>query len=319
LHGFSEEDLVFYTAIAGQLGIALENARLYQEVSEQADDLRVAVARLEGLDSMKTQFMQNASHELRTPLALILGYTECLVDDESESMPSCTRDMLKVVQRQAKNLSRVVEDIALTWQNESQPMELEPVVLQDVVHSSVLHFHPAAEERDLKLEFSVRRSVPTVQGTHEFLRRVVDNLLSNAIKFTPSGGQVLVRLLTKADDVVLQVSDTGIGIAPEQHERIFDRFYQVDGSRTRHYEGMGLGLALAKEIVEACDGTVSVESELGRGSTFTVRLPIWSESVHDAVSCTATSHTVNLTGANTPDTVLRTMPQATGVPAAQVA
>lgn len=274
--GFNEEDLAFYSAIAGQLGIALENACLYEEVAEQADDLQAALTRLQELDRFKTRFMQNVSHELRSPLALILGYADYLFEDQSRSMPSYLRELLGLIQEQATTLSQLVEDLTLTWQTETQPIKLQPVAFHDVVQSSVLRFRISAEGKGLSLESSIDKDMLPVRGTPECLRSVVDNLLSNAIKFTPSEGRVLVRLLGGGDNLVLQVSDTGIGIAPEHHKRIFDRFYQVAGSGSRHHRGMGLGLALVHEIVEACDGSISVESELGRGSTFTVRLPTWS-------------------------------------------
>jgi two-component system sensor histidine kinase BaeS len=113
-----------------------------------------------------------------------------------------------------------------------------------------------------------------VNGSYGYVRRVLDNLLDNAVKFTPAGGTITVRVRREGDQVVLEVSDTGVGIPSDQLDRIFERFYQVNGSIWRRYGGIGLGLALAKEIVETYGGRVTVESQVGEGSTFTVRLPI---------------------------------------------
>jgi adenylate cyclase len=126
----------------------------------------------------------------------------------------------------------------------------------------------------LTLSEEIPLSLPPVLGSYSYLRRVLDNLLDNAIKFTPSGGSVTVRLRPNGEGVALDVIDTGIGIPPSQLEHIFDRFYQVDGSAWRQYGGVGLGLALVREIVRTYGGRVTVESQVGQGSTFTVVLPV---------------------------------------------
>ena len=116
--------------------------------------------------------------------------------------------------------------------------------------------------------------LPPVGGESIYLRRVLDNLIGNAVKFTPTGGTITVQLEQQGNTMILQVTDTGIGIPADQQQRIFERFYQVDGSMRRRYGGMGLGLSLVKEVIEALGGTIDVESELGHGSTFTIALPI---------------------------------------------
>jgi signal transduction histidine kinase len=140
-----------------------------------------------------------------------------------------------------------------------------------------------AEQAELALRAEIAPGLPPVDGTPAYLRRVLDNLINNAIKFTPAGGSVTVRLRQQEDtpegnaDIVLQVADSGIGIAPDQQAHIFDRFHQIDGSARRKYGGVGLGLALVKEIIEAHNGRVAVDSIEGKGSTFTIILPISSK------------------------------------------
>jgi len=141
------------------------------------------------------------------------------------------------------------------------------------VRSSLTDFQVLAEKSGITLAGEVPPELPLVMGELDHLREAVDNLIGNALKFTPAGGRVAVRLVENRGDVVLTVLDTGIGIPAEHHDRIFDRFYQIDGSIRRVYGGSGLGLALVKEIIESHRGTISVQSELGAGSTFTVRLP----------------------------------------------
>jgi signal transduction histidine kinase len=146
--------------------------------------------------------------------------------------------------------------------------------LANLMRKLLADFQVAAEQAGLSLTAQIADDLPPVSGDAQHLLRVMDNLLGNALKFTPVGGQISVRLWRDGPQAVLEVADTGIGIPPDQLERVFERFYQVDGSTTRRYGGTGLGLALVKEIVEAHGGQVSVSSQVGQGSTFTVRLPL---------------------------------------------
>jgi two-component system sensor histidine kinase BarA len=148
------------------------------------------------------------------------------------------------------------------------------VPMDDLVLAGADDFRVAAERAGLSLVTEVEADLPMVSGEPYYLRRVLDNLVGNAIKFTPKGGTIILRLQRRDEWVQLQVCDTGIGIPPAEQKSIFARFYQVDGGARRKYGGMGLGLALVKEIVEAHGGTVDVESEVNKGSIFTVSLPI---------------------------------------------
>ena len=148
-------------------------------------------------------------------------------------------------------------------------------MLDELAIAAVEDFQDAAKRAGLELETEIAPGLPAVSGTTLHLRRVLDNLINNALKFTPAGGSIVQ---SNARHVVLQVRDTGIGIAPDQQKRIFDRFYQVNGSSRRRYGGVGLGLALVKEIVEAHGGAVAVESRENEGSTFTVTLPALGDS-----------------------------------------
>ena len=151
-------------------------------------------------------------------------------------------------------------------------------MLDELALAAVEDFQAAADRAGLELKIEVTPDLPAVSGATIHLRRVLDNLINNALKFTPAGGSISVCVQSNAQHVVLQVKDTGIGIAPDQQERIFDRFYQVGSFSKRQYGGVGLGLALVKEIAEAHGGTVTVESRENEGSTFTVTLPVLGDS-----------------------------------------
>lgn len=276
-HNFTEDELRLLELLADQAAIAIQNARLHQQVRRHAEELAVALARLQELDRMKSEFIQNVSHELRSPLALIRGYAELLDKGELGELEPQQHGPIGIITRRAQMLSELVEDITLILGAEARSLEREPVALDRLAQTAVEDFRVVASEAGLTLETEFAPDLPPVGGESIYLRRVLDNLLGNAVKFTPSGGRITVRLWQEGGNVILQVADTGIGIPPEHRDRIFERFYQVDGSTRRRYGGMGLGLALVKEVVEKLGGSVGVESEVGKGTTFTVILPVFPE------------------------------------------
>jgi signal transduction histidine kinase len=276
-HVFTESELNVLELLADQAAIAVHNVRLHQQVREHADNLAAALAQQEELDRLKGEFIQNVSHELRSPLALIRGYAEILNIGELGELQPEQRHPISVVARRSRMLSELVEDITLILGAETRSPEWEPVALDEVARTAVEDFSIKADEGGLTLRSDIA-PVPFVSGSLTYLRRVLDNLLGNAIKFTPEGGTVTVRVWQEDDVVALEVRDTGIGIPEGQFERIFERFYQVDGSVRRRYGGVGLGLALVKELVELHGGQVRVESQVGEGSAFIVTLPVSKEA-----------------------------------------
>ncbi len=273
---FTGRELSILESVARQTGTALSNARLLAESRQRASELALALARQQELDRLKSEFVQNVSHELRTPLTIIRGYAEMLADDEAflASVPSSYQEALQIIIRRTRMLTDLVEDITLILGAERRQRALVPLDLLDVLRAAQVEFTSLAEEAELQFQVDLPAALPQIRGVAIYLRRVLDNLLSNAIKFTPAGGKVSLRAWADQDRVIIEVSDTGIGIPLEQQTRIFDRFYQVDGSSRRRYGGVGLGLALVKELVEYHNGRVRVISAPGEGSTFRVELPI---------------------------------------------
>jgi PAS domain S-box-containing protein len=278
LNAFDEEEMAFYTAIAGQLGIALENARLYKEVYRYAGELAHAVTELRDLDRLKNEFIQGVSHELRAPLALIRGYAELLHSGELGELSPLQQGPVEIITRRARMMGNMVEDIAMLLTAKARVLIREPLAVDELVRASTEDFHLTADQASLTLSAEIASGLPCIDGAPVYLRRLLDNLVGNAIKFTPAGGSITVRVYQEGEWVVLQVADTGIGISTEEQERIFERFYQADGSGGR-YRGFGLGLTLVKEIVAAHQGTVTVESVIGEGSVFTVKLPVPEEGM----------------------------------------
>ncbi len=229
--------------------------------------------RLRELDRLKDEFVALVSHELRTPLTSITGYLELVLDD-SELVPEHRR-FLEVVDRNADRLLRLVSDLLLVAQIESGKLVLEPqdVDLGDLATQSVEVLRPAADARGIDLRLD-SHPIPTMTGDPARLGQLLDNLVSNAVKFTEDDGRVVVALGLSGEDLVLAVSDNGIGIPVAEQRRLFDRFFRATTAQERAIEGTGLGLTIVHAIVRAHGGTIEVTSDAGQGTTFRVRLPV---------------------------------------------
>ena len=270
---FSASEQNLLAILAGQMAIALENVRMYALEQHRTEALALALEQQQDLDRLKGEFMRNVSHELRTPLAMILGYAELLIAGDLGPVTAEQRASLEIIVQRASTLRELVENITAILENESREPVIERVWLAELVAGALADFEVLAKRAGLTISGAVEAPGAVVLGDESHLRRMIDNLMSNALKFTPAGGEVTVRLEPRDGQVMLSVSDNGIGI-PEGHEaRIFERFYQVDGTIRRQYGGSGLGLALVKEIVERHHGSVTVESRWGEGTTFRVYLP----------------------------------------------
>jgi CheY-like chemotaxis protein len=231
------------------------------------------------LDALRAMFIQNVSHEFRTPLGIIQGYAELLHDgDLGELAPEQKRAMFVIVNR-AYELRKMVERIGTLLQTESQANVTMPLTLTEVATQVVEDRRVDAAQAGLEIEFHLEPDLPLVSGDPYQLQQAVECLVENAIKFTPSDGRIEVAVYTEGtgpeepDWVCLAVTDTGIGIPEQELGRIFRGFYQVDGSTTRQYGGLGLGLTVARAVVEEHNGCIEVESKPGQGSCFVVKIP----------------------------------------------
>jgi signal transduction histidine kinase len=270
---FTPVDLNRLSIVGGQIAIALENARMYAVEQQRTVELARALAKQKELDELKDEFIRNVSHELRTPLAMIVGYAELMASGDLGKVAPDQEEPLQVILQRALILRDLVENITAMLDSQDRTRLWAPVSMEELVRTAVTEFQIMAREARLDLRGEMAAPVPPVLGDEDHLRRVIDNLVENALKFTPPGGDAVVRLSGDHEGVLLEVSDTGIGIGAEHQKRIFDRFYQVDGTIRRTFGGCGWGLALVREIVQTHGGTISVESRLGRGSSFRVWFP----------------------------------------------
>jgi signal transduction histidine kinase len=271
-HGrFSEHDVQTLSTLAAQAAIAIENARLVAELKE-------ANVRLAELDRLKSDFIAIASHELRTPLGLILGYASFL----REEADGATSEELNMVLRAAMQLKGLIEDMVnLNYlEARSAILNLSECSLREIIEEAMESQGQFAATKSLQIFPSLPAVSMRVRADREKILIVLNNLLDNAIKFTPAGGRVQVAVRPQTGMVAVSVTDTGIGIPPDDLERIFERFYQVESHLTREEGGMGLGLCIARGMVELHGGRIWAESVQGRGSRFTFTLPIqWKDVV----------------------------------------
>ncbi|MGE5177075.1 MAG: HD domain-containing phosphohydrolase [Hyphomicrobiales bacterium] len=256
--------------------VALQNAALYERLSESLRKLEEATERAEELNDLKSSFVSIVSHELKTPLTHIRAYVEALLENVGTPNVDMQREFLSVIDEQSMKLKRLIESILELSQLESGRfrMNREPFPLAEVVDEAVGVLHTMAAERGVELATESGEDPIVVEADRNLLRNVVLNLGSNAIKFTERGGRVRFRVSGEGRAARIEVEDTGIGIPPGEIERIFDKFYQIDGRLAREYPGVGLGLSIAKSIVEWHGGEIHAESESGSGSRFTVTLPV---------------------------------------------
>lgn len=242
------------------------------ELGELAESFNTMAASLEATERRRLQLVGDMAHELRTPLATLDGYLEGLEDSIIQPSPA-TWSLLR---GETARLSRLVNDLQDLWRAEARQLvlKLEPVDVRAVVSTAIERFAAQAAERGIALHLEVDRVIPHVTADRDRLVQVLDNLLSNAVRYTADGTEVTVRLSTAPDAVTLSVTDEGPGLTDEQRERVFERFYRADPSRSRALGGSGIGLAISKALVELMEGRISAESEgPGRGSTFNVSLP----------------------------------------------
>jgi signal transduction histidine kinase len=223
---------------------------------------------------LKSDFLATMSHELRTPLNSVLGFSELLASNTQ--LPDKLRRWAGNIQSSGKQLLALINDLLDLAKIEAGKMEVnvETVSLTDLVDGLLAMYRPQAEKKNIELRAAVEPLMPAAQQDAGKLRQILTNLVTNAIKFTPEGGRVVVRAEANGGDLILTVTDTGVGIAPEDQEVVFEKFRQAASPMTREHEGTGLGLSIVRELSKLLGGDVTLRSEVGRGSTFTVHVPL---------------------------------------------
>lgn len=262
---FSQEDIQVLETLATQAAIAIHNANLLTQTQRAYEDMAQ-------LDQMKSDFIAITSHELRTPLGLILGHATFM----HEMVPDDLKTQMDVIVRSAVRLKDIVDDLSKVnnFQTGQTRIRKGAVNISELLEELVKSFRNEAKEREVELKLELPEGTLLIEGDAEKLGIALSHLIRNAIAFTDAGGGVVVEAAKAPEFVRIDVSDTGIGIPEEDVPRVFERFYQVEAHMTRRHGGMGLGLSVAKMMVEMHRGRIGVHSIEGEGSIFSILLPL---------------------------------------------
>jgi two-component system sensor histidine kinase ResE len=252
------------------------------EVQDLTRAFNSMVARVESSQKSQRDFVANVSHELKTPLTSIQGFAQAILDGTADT-PDARRQAAQIIYNEAGRMHRLALDLLDLARLEAGTADLNmsPVDMGVLLRTVVEKFNPQAQKAGIRLQANIPDGLPTLIGDGDRLAQVFTNLVDNALKFTPTNGQVTLSAVHRAAEMQVSITDTGQGIPKEALPRLFDRFYQVDASRSRAggetaagRRGAGLGLAIVQEIVLAHNGRIEVRSEVGQGTTFVIYLPI---------------------------------------------
>lgn len=272
---FTDRQIKLLETFAAQAVIAIENVRLFNEIQDKSRELEAANRRLDMANRHKSEFLSGMSHELRTPLNAIIGFSEVLQERMFGDINAKQAEYLEDIHSSSVHLLSLINDILDLSKIEAGRMDLElsRFDLADALENALTLIRERATRNNISLELQCDPDVGDCIADERKVKQITLNLLSNAVKFTPSGGTISVRARRAGQSVEIEVADTGAGISSEDLALVFEEFRQVGADRVKKSEGTGLGLALTRKFVELHEGTITVQSEVGRGSTFTVTLP----------------------------------------------
>jgi signal transduction histidine kinase len=271
---FDRDDLHLLGLLSPQAAIAIANSRNYEAQRQLADELTEATNQLRDMDKVKTQMLQMTSHQLKNPLFSALSTLENLQHEVRDLANSDLQESLNIVRAELQRMERIVSNILNLERVQNGKLAFSELNIEPIIEAAVRDFNHQAQQRNIALNVACESPLPPLRGDRHFLTQALANLVENALKFTPEGGCVSVRASVIEDCVVIKVSDTGIGIAPADLSRVFERFFRAEQPKMAHARGSGLGLSLVKAVMDAHNGRVWLESALGEGTTVYMALPI---------------------------------------------
>jgi signal transduction histidine kinase len=266
---FTEKQIALVKTFAYQAAIGIENVRLFNEIQEKGRQLEIA-------NKHKSEFLANMSHELRTPLNAVIGFSDLLLERMFGEMNAKQENYIRNIQTSGKHLLSLINDILDLAKIEAGRMELNvsSVHIPSALQNAMMLIRERAQRQNIELSCIVDPQIAEIPADERKFKQIMLNLLTNAVKFTPGGGRVDVDARLQNGHLEVSVKDTGVGIAEQNREAVFEEFRQVGRQYPGKQEGTGLGLALTRRFVELHGGTITLESELGKGSIFTFTIPV---------------------------------------------
>ena len=270
--GFEKGLLVIIHNALNAFHALKEKERLQKEIAAKKSELEAANRKLQQLDKIKSDFVSNVAHEFRTPLTIIKGNVDLVNKGGLGSVAPAQKEMLDGAINIVNRLSRLVNDLLDISKIESGKMELkkEPVDINTIIEENLVTFDKAIKDKKQRLQKDLAKDIPRINADEDKVTQVFVNLLSNAMKYTPESGQISIKTVNLEKEIMVEISDTGEGVAPDNLDKIFDKFTRVTAEKK---EGTGLGLPIVKDIVNLHNGRIWVKSELGKGSQFYFTLP----------------------------------------------
>jgi signal transduction histidine kinase len=287
---FVEEIFQFMQILGGQIGVALDNGRLYNQAQRQVVELQALYAKLSDLEHLKTDMIRIAAHDLRNPLSVLLGYVQLLEQDKAK-FERQYQDYFGMMAHVVRRIYSIINEILSLERIEQIATEQpqEPISLATLIEYALTEYRRQIETKRLRIQLDIP-SVAPVLGDRAQIHEALINLLGNAVKYTPNAGKVSIRLSQEQDAVIFTVTDTGMGIPENQQKNLFKPFFRIQNPETNQIDGTGLGLSLVRNIIERHQGEIIFNSKYGEGSTFGFKLPCDKSSAnHSSDTITANS------------------------------
>jgi signal transduction histidine kinase/CheY-like chemotaxis protein len=266
--GYYEHELSILSALCNEIAIGLENTRLYENLKHYAMELELA-------NKAKSNFLTIVSHELRTPLTVMLGYISLLKQNIFGELTSGQYEGINIIERKARELNELIEDILdlAKIKKSIYPVKHHTTNIREAIEKAIERYTVEAEKKNIKITVSIPETLPLITFSAQQIKDIFFKLIDNAIKFNKVNGNISIIVIEEPEYLRCEIIDTGIGIAQEDIPKIFEPFYQVDTTTTRRYEGMGLGLSIVKEVIEAYKGKIKIESIVGQGTRVILFIP----------------------------------------------
>lgn len=288
---FVEEVFQFMQILAGQIGVALDNGRLYSQAQRQVTELKALYTKVSDLEHLKTDMIRIAAHDLRNPLSVLMGYIQ-LLDQDKTKFDRQYQDYFGIMAQVVKRIYSIINEMLSLERIEQIAIQhpQEQVMIASIIDYAVLEYKRQIDLKRQRLSIEIEPQVSPILGDNAQIHEAIINLLGNAVKYTPNGGKIFIRLYQQQDKIIFTITDTGAGIPESQQKNLFKPFFRLQNPETSQIDGTGLGLSLVRNIIERHKGEIIFNSTYGEGSTFGFKLPCTTSSTNNHTSDTLTAN-----------------------------